>query len=284
MQPTLRRGTHFNDTPTRLIPFDLDGVKIAWMDDPERAIRTILMILGEPWALASCVWFFTTKHGLELDGHGRWTGRIIDGEMRIRLMFITDRALNRDESKALTAIAHARIPAVDMRMCDAVHVNYIRRPLLLAYPGRDVLGDMQTIGRIEGAHDVLAVPDTLTHTAHWEKAQGLNSIIADHPDAESAVRSICSDGHIYRHMTSAAFHLLRTNPPPDVISNIDHSQNIMARLQSMIEQQREEINDNLSRYFRTWNEFGKKLSDTERYVLWWLDNPGALRASVLTHL
>ena len=60
------RGDHgFVDEPTRLFFLDVDGMQIDWRADPERAIRTIVAQLGEPWASTSFVWFFSAKHGLE---------------------------------------------------------------------------------------------------------------------------------------------------------------------------------------------------------------------------
>ena len=44
---------------------------------------------------------------------------------------------------------------------------------------------------------------------------------------------------------SAVIHLLRANPIPDGVSFADHSMDIASKLQSMIEQHREEIDSNL---------------------------------------
>jgi hypothetical protein len=103
------RGDHgFVDEPTRWFSFDVDGAPIRWQKNPEKAIRTLLDILGEPWASTSFVWFFSSTHGLEIDKQERdeqernkkkkqkkkkkrWTGKIIDGKLRVRIFFITDR-------------------------------------------------------------------------------------------------------------------------------------------------------------------------------------------------
>ena len=46
------RGDHgFLDEPSKLFFLDVDGVKINWKADPERAIRTLVAQLGEPWCL-----------------------------------------------------------------------------------------------------------------------------------------------------------------------------------------------------------------------------------------
>ena len=174
--------------------------KINWRADPERAIRTIVAQLGEPWASTSFVWFFSATHGLELDEHKRWTGKISDGSVRARIVFITERALNEAEANALTRIAKARVPKLDASITRQVQPNYIKRPHWVEHPDRDVLGDIPTIGWVKGASDYLAVPDDLTHTARWAKAQGYSGDIADHPDAESAVRGIGSEGQLREHM------------------------------------------------------------------------------------
>ena len=93
------RGDHgFTDEPTKLLFFDIDGATGNWRDDPEAAVKRIVAQLGEPWASASYVWFFSAGHGLEMETvtvgdkkHKRWTGGISDDKIRVRLAFITDR-------------------------------------------------------------------------------------------------------------------------------------------------------------------------------------------------
>ena len=117
-----------------------------------------------------------------------------DGQVRARIAFITERALNADEANALTIIAKARVPELDASIARQVHLNYIKRPHWVEHPDRDVLGDIPTIGWIKGTHDYLAVPDDLTHTARWAKAQGHSGDIADHPDAEAPCAASASTG------------------------------------------------------------------------------------------
>ena len=89
------RGDHgFTDEPSKLLFLDVDGARINWRADPEGAVRRIVGRLGEPWASTSFVWFFSATHGLERDEHKHWTGGISDGDVRVRLAFITERALN----------------------------------------------------------------------------------------------------------------------------------------------------------------------------------------------
>src|SRR5262245_59526771 len=227
------RGDHgFLDIPNRLFSLDIDGVKINWRADPERAVRAIIAQLGEPWASTSFVWFFSAKHGLEFEEitcpttgkkHKRWTGKIVDGRMYARIMFITERALNEREAIELTKIANARITKLDVSITRLVQPNYIKRPHWVTHPDRDVRGDIPTIGWVKRVHEYLAVPADLTYQARWAKAQGHGNIIADHPDAESAVRGIGSDGRLREHMLAAVVHLLHANPISDVVSFVDHS-------------------------------------------------------------
>jgi hypothetical protein len=141
------RGDHgFIDVPTRLFPLDLDGVPILWREDPERAIRTIVAQLGEPWASTSFVWFYSSTHGLERDDQKRWTGRIIDGVVKVHLFFLTDRPLGDDEACALVKLAKTKLPQVDPSSARRVQPNYIRRPLWREKPESDPLGDISTIG------------------------------------------------------------------------------------------------------------------------------------------
>ena len=298
-QPTLRqiagigdRGDHgFYDIPTRLIPFDADGVKINWRaDDPEEAIRGILARLGEPYTSTSCVWALSATHGLETKDYEcpttgkkrkRWTGNIDYSRVRARITFIAERALNADEAKALTITAQAFVPELDSSIVDRVHVNYIQRPHWVGHPGRDVLGNIQTIGWIKGTHDTLAVPDDLTHTARWAKAQGHSSVIADHPDAEAAVRGIGSNGHLREHMMSAIIHLLRANPIPDGVNFTKHSMDVASKLQSLIEQHHEVIDSKLRQYGRSWGEVDEYVSDTPRFACWCLENQKTLSVKTI---
>jgi hypothetical protein len=277
------RGDHgFLDTPTRLLPLDVDGERINWRADPEGAIRTLIAILGEPWASTSFVWFFTTKHGLERDEHKRWTGKIIDGKLYARIVFLTERALNEAEAKALTSIAKACVPALDQRTCLTTQLNYIRRPHWVEHPDRDVLGDTPTIGWVKGTSDYLAVPDDLTYTAHWAQAEGHDNYIADHPDAETAVRAIGSDGEVRPHVMAAVRHLLLANPAPEVVSFADHSGNIIAKLRIMIAQHREEICSNLVRNGRSKDVVDELLQHTKpSWANWLLERPATLKRKTI---
>ena len=271
------RGDHgFLDEPTRLFPLDVDGERINWRADPERAIRTIVAQLGEPWASTSFVWFFSATHGLELDEHKRWTGKISDGSVRVRIVFITERALNEAEASVLTNIAKARVPKLDASITRQVQPNYIKRPHWIEHPDRDVLGDIPTIGWVKGTSEYLAVPDDLTHTARWAKAQGYGIDIADHPDAEAAVRSIGSDGSVRPHLMAAVQHLLLANPVPDVTSFADHAITSSASCRRMVEHHRTEICNNLAQHGRHWGDvvgyFPDNMTDWAR---WLLDHPSS---------
>ena len=292
-QPTLRqkagvfegndRGDHgFVDKPTRLIVIDLDDVPIAWRAEPEGALRTIVEQMGEAWASASFTWFFSASHGLELDEHKRWTGRIVDGHVSARLAFIAERPMSEQERVALIDITKVRVPEIDRSIGFTVSLNYIQRPLWIEHPDRDVLGDIPTIGWVKGTHDRLAIPDNLPHTARWAQAQGLGSDIADHPDAESAVRAIGSDHDVRSHVKAAVIHLLRANPIPDVVSFYDHSINIIAKLRNMIAQHREEITDNLIRNGRSGHVVDELLQHTKTsWPLWCLHHPRVLTSKTI---
>ena len=136
---------------------DIDKARINWRDDPEAAVRRLHALLGGMFASAACVWHFTAATGLRRKTGSirkRWTGRIVDGVMHVRLLFITDRPLNSREAIALTGIAkqHSGLP-VDEAIARRVQPIYIRRPLSDEHPDRDPLGDIPTIGLIEGVHD-----------------------------------------------------------------------------------------------------------------------------------
>ncbi len=122
------------------------------------------------------------------------------------------------------------------------------------HPGRDPLGDIETIGRIKGDSEYLAVPPDLAHKARWAKAQGHGSEIADHPDAASAVRGIGSDGDVRSHLKAAMQHLLNANPPPEHVSYIDHAVTITGKLQGMVTLVEQEMCERLEAHGRKWGD------------------------------
>ena len=287
-QPTLRqlahqtkrgkdRGDHgFLDEPTKLFCLDVDGVAVSWRKNPEKAIRTVLGLLGERWASTSFVWFYTAGHGLERDNNKRWTGKIIDGKLRARIAFITERALNDSEASALTKICKAKVPEICLSL-HTVQPNYIRRPLWLKHPDRDPLGNIATIGKFEGAFDYLSVPEDLTTRARWSKAQGHHSDIADHPDAETAVRAAGSGDSIRDHLKSAVLHLVNANPISEVTSFSDHAIAIVDQLMQMLERHREEIVANLAPFKRGWADVLHYVPDNMiDWAVWLLEHPSAL--------
>ena len=281
------RGDHgFTDEPTRLLFFDLDGVALDWRADPEGAVKRIVAQLGEPFASASFVWFFSATHGLETETvgdsdqkHKRWTGRIVDGKVRVRLAFITDRALSFQEAVALTRITEAASGIrLDETISRPVQPNYIQRVHWDEHPGDDVLGDCPTIGWVRGACETVTVPDGLAHKARWAKAQGCNAVIADHPDALSAVLGIGSGGAVRPHMMAAIRHLLRINPPPDHISYIDHSLALADKLATMIAQHEEVIRNQLAANGRQWSEVTCYLpGNMSDWACWLMERPNAFR-------
>ena len=277
------RGDHgFNDEPTKLFFLDVDGIKMLWHSDPEAAIKRIVAQLGEPWCSTSFVWFFSATHGLALDERKRWTGKISDGKVRVRLCFITERALNADEAIALTNIFKVKVPQLDPSISRRVQPNYIKRPHWVKHPDRDPLGDIPTIGWVKGRKESLAVPDDLARQARWARAQGHNVDIADHPDAEAAVRGIGVDGSIRSHLMSAVIHLINANPVPEVKSFADHSIAIVNQLLKMVETHREHITANLAKHHRPFSDIWQYLPDNQiDWAQWLLDHPGALRRKTI---
>jgi hypothetical protein len=289
------RGNHgFNDEPTKLLWLDVDGVPMQWLDDPEGAVEQIVAQLGEPWCSTSCMWFFSASHGLEFvtvgkdDGEKkkkkpkRWTSKISNDKVRVRLGFITDRALIEREAISLTNIAKVKVPQLDRSVSFTTQPNYIARPHWVEHPDRDPLGDIPTIGRITGAHECLVVPDDLAHQARWAAAQGLNAEIADHPSVEAAVRGIGSDGSVRSHLMSAVMHLLIANQAPEVVSFLDHSIGVVDRLRVMVEQHREQIITNLKPFGRGWGDVLHYLPDNMiDWAHWLQDHPAALNRKTI---
>ena len=286
-----RRDHGFLDEPTKLFSLDVDGAAMKWRDDPEGAVRALVAQLGELWASASFCWFFSATHGLEMvevdvgeeEKEKRWTGKVGDDKMRVRLVFIAERPLTEREAVALTNIMKARAPELklDRSVSFTTQPNYIRRPLWAEHPDRDVLGDIPTIGWVKGTRDCLAIPDDLAHQARWAKAQGQNVDIADHPDAEAAVRGIGGDGHVRQHLLSAVVHLLIANECPDAVSYADHSIEIVGKLRNIVERHRDEIVANLERHHRYWADVLAHLADMAKWAHWCLDHQGVLKRKTI---
>jgi hypothetical protein len=171
----------FTDTPTRLLPLDIDGAPIAWREDPERAIRTIVAMLGEPWASSSFVWMLSSTHGLERDAQKRWTGKIVDGVVKVHLFFLTDRPLGEVEAGALVKLAKTKLPQVDPSSCRRVQINYIRRPLWREKPETDPLGDISTIGMVRAANEYLRSPTISSTRRAGPRRRGTASILPHTP-------------------------------------------------------------------------------------------------------
>ena len=148
-----------------------------------------------------------------------------------------------------------------------------------AHPDRDPLGDVETIGWVRGLRAELHVPNNLTEESRWAKAQGKHSDIAHHDDVEGAVAAVGIDGRVRAHLKGAVVHLLDANECPDVVSFREHSEAIVAKLQSLMEAQRERITGNLAAYRRGWEDaqcyLPKNMID---WAHWCLDHPGALHS------
>jgi hypothetical protein len=277
------RGDHgFLDAPSRLFWFDIDGAPMRWMADPEGAIRNVVAQLGQPWNETSFCWFFSGTHGLEREGK-HWTGKIVDGVVRARLGFITERALTADEASAFTKIAQARVGfKLDAACTRVVQPNYILRPRWDGHLDEDVLGDIPSIGYVNRKKEFAPVPADLLYQARWAKAQGHQVDIADHPDAEAAVRGIGSDGSVRSHLKSAVVHLLDANPAPDVTSFADHSITIVDQLQKMVERHHDQIVTNLEPFGRSWDDVLHYLRDNMiDWAHWLLDHPAALNRKTI---
>jgi hypothetical protein len=266
------RGDHgFIDTPSRLLFLDIDGVEGAWMADPEGAVMRIVAQLGGPWSNTSVCWFFSATHGLERDADKRWTGRLVDGAIRVHLAFLTDRALNEAEAKVLTDTARACIAQIDPAISRLVQPNYITRPKWEAGEG-DVLGDIPSIGYVQGAEDYLLVPDKLEQKTRWAQAQGQHSEIADHPDAETAVRSIGSDGSVRAHLKAAVEHLLGANPI--AADQHKHAVSIVGKLRALLNAHKQEIINNLKAWKRNWCDVEQYLPENMiDWAVWVLEHP-----------
>jgi hypothetical protein len=273
------RGDHgFFDRATQLLPIDIDGGAVfAWRADPEGAVRRLVDELGEPWRSTSYVWAFSSSHGLETEGKGkekRWTGHIKDGEMRLRLTYLTERPLDQKEATALAALAQAQVAfTIDNATLRTVQPNYILRPKWDAHPERDPLGDIATIGLVQGARDLLPVPDDLATKARWARVEGRQQHIPDHPDATAAVLGIGSDGHVRGHLMSAFVHLGKANPRAADIDLDDYALSLANKVGELVLEHEATVQANLAPRPMA-DVWGYLPDDIVRFGTWWIENIG----------
>jgi hypothetical protein len=286
-----RLKANFIDEPSRLLFFDVDGAPADWRADPEAAVISIVQRLGEPWASASFVWFFSSTHGLVTEkvtvkdeNSGKdtvqayWRGEIGEGTVKVRLAFILERALNEKEACGLTKLLKLESGLkLDPQISVYNQPNYTTRPKWLAQPERDVLDglgdDFKRIGWIKGAHDFVDVSDATINKIQWARAEGHGSGdgIASHPDALTAVCSIGSDRDVRSHMKAAIIHLSNANRPPEHSSIAEHAANLAARLDDMIRDNAAAVSASLQAGGRSWanvwNYLPKNMTDWAEWVI-----------------
>ena len=286
------RGDHgFEEQLSRAFFLDIDRAVVNWRGDADGAIRWIKSQLGEPFASASCAWIFTGTHGLETETvdtgrvdadnkpitYKRWTGNIVDGVVRARLAFVTDRPLSGAEVAALTQLAQAASAEVQVDPCitNLVQPNYIRRMLWEEHPNRDPLRDIPTAGVVEGAHEFLTVPEGLAVKARWQAAQGHGGSVASHPSAIAAVLAVGTDQHIRHHLTSAIGHLAHHNPLPKGVEIASHAVTLATELHELVRANEAEITANLAAHNRRFEEvlanFPKGMTD---FAVWKIPRGG----------
>jgi hypothetical protein len=260
------RGDHgFTDQPTALFFLDFDGVAGQWQADPG-AVKNIVARLGAPYSDTDFAWFFSSKHGLKLDKHKVWRGKLSDTDVRVRVAFITARPINQAEAIALTKTLKARRPELklDPAVSRLVQPNYIHRPRWQGHLDSDVLGDLPTIGWVQGGAKLLTVADEIVQQqpTQWSPS---DSTIASHPDAEAAADAVGSDGSIRSHLMCGIGHLLQANPSAEEAS-------VVAELRDMVEQRRAKIEPALKRHNRKWVEVQNYFpDDMARFATWWID-------------
>ena len=144
--------------------------------------------------------------------------------------------------------------------------NYIHRPRWQGHRDRDVLGDLPTIGWMQGSAKLLAVADEIAKqqsTTQWSPG---DSTIASHPDAEAAADAVGSDGSIRSHLMCAVGHMLQANPSAN-------EESVVAELRDMVEQRRGKIEPALKRHGRKWIEVQNYFAPEEmaRFATWWIE-------------
>jgi hypothetical protein len=266
------RGDHgFVPQLHRMLALDLDGVAGAWQQQGlEAAITGIVQAIGPPFSEASFVWFPSSSHGLKIVG-GRWNGEISDDKIRARVIFITDRPIGNDAAKAWLS----NIPRnfkVDISICGTEHINYITRPRWDGRPGEDPLGAIPTIGWVAGARGYLEVPDDMPARVKAFKAGGgVSGNFAYHPDLESAILAIGSDGVTRAHVGSALGHLQRANKKAT-------AEELVVMLEDECNRHRAEIEDNLARNNESnevWDDLVRYFPNDVAKAQWWIDRPAA---------
>jgi hypothetical protein len=271
----------FDDQPTAWLALDIDGAPLSsgenWQHDPERAVRSVIARLGEPFRDVSMVWQFTAKHGLELN-EKRWTGRLTNNSLRVRLYCLLDRAIDEEQAVNWLRILKAAAPELklDDRLGLVVQVIYTHKPNFVRLEGDPI---PRRVGFIEGSHERVKVPVDLERQVRWAQAEGTGQAaeMADHPDLHSAIAAIGTPkpgettGAIYPHLLAAAAHLVRQNPGRDAAEMFA----VFGR--TIKERHMGRIAANLIRFNRSKSDLLKYFTDSsiERWIEWLTKNPHA---------
>ena len=254
-----RNKTTLRDESRSLLVIDVDKITIRtlppWWEVQDFA-EELAARLPSPFSETSFVMGFTASNGLEMDGK-RWTGNITAENARVRLFFVTERAISSGEAKALMAFAQTPGIGLDDCTCEPTQLVFLARPVCLP-DGVDPLarhiaaGVPMTFLR-RGEIDELPVPEGLKEEVRWARAEGRSAAVASHPSAIAAVRAVgrprFQNGRpeIRAHLTSAIYHLVRGSPEAA-------PEDINARLIEMVEAEQPTIETNLAHGGRTWSE------------------------------
>lgn len=267
--------TGFHDVPQAWAAFDFDEVKLPvhadFLREPHETIDHIVSaLIGDD---VSYVIALTSTCGLA-KSEGRWAGHYDFTRVRFRLLVMLDRPIS---CHMLAAWSH--LLCADRQLAHVVQPIYIARPRWLKKPGTDILAStgLPTCWLVRRQNDVVPTPSRLEHEARWQAAEGAGALGENHPDVNTAISKIGTDGHIHPHLLCAVRLLCHQYPRDENTSVETHARRINVTLIERLAQSRAEVCARLAHCNRAWAEVEEKLrNDTWRYAEWVLrDSPTA---------
>jgi hypothetical protein len=265
----------FDDTPTTFFAIDADSVHCPqWLEDAPTAIDAAIItplkrIIGDAGYLVT----LSSTAGLERDPTTKaWTGRVGGDKIRCRIYFHLSEALDRNGAKALTRIMQGIIPEIDTSLADRVHIHYCTRPRFVGTSvGFDpvVACGVPLIWLRTGR--LLAVPTDLDLQGEWAKVEAKaktegNQPTVYHPDVDTAIAAIGSDGIVYPHIRAAVRLWLKSTGLSDNLSPEEIGLEVLQDLRARALRHKQTILTQLKG--RAWREIEVRLERGAHYAAW----------------
>jgi hypothetical protein len=274
----------FDDTPTTFFAIDVDNVhRPQWLEDAPAAIDAAIItplkpIIGDAGYLVA----LSSTAGLERDPTTKaWTGQVGGDHIRCRIYFQLNEPLGRDGAKALTRIMQGLVPEIDTSLADRVHIHYCARPRFMNAPANFdpvAASGVPLIWLRTGG--LLQVPTDLDLQGAWAAAEAKATAEGKqrrvyHPDVDTAIAAIGSDGIVYPHIQAAVRMWLKCTGTCDNLSPQEIARDVLQDLQARARRHKQTILAQLKG--RHWREVEVRLERGGNYAVWLIQQNAGYR-------